>query len=156
MIEEYKSWFEKNSEQALSKLCAFLRFPSVSTDPAYKQELLACKDWLLHYMEEIGLEVEVWEGEGHPIIFGSSLEGGPKATTLLFYGHYDVQPVDPLTLWDHDPFAPFIEERAQGKVIRGRGASDDKGQLMTFVEACRAWIAENGTLPCTITFFFEG
>ncbi len=75
---------------------------------------------------------------------------------LLFYGHYDVQPVDPLELWDRDPFDPALEETVAGPVIRGRGAADDKGQLMTFVEACRAWKAENGALPCKITFFLEG
>ena len=75
---------------------------------------------------------------------------------LLFYGHYDVQPVDPLNLWHTDPFDPQIENTDQGQVIRGRGASDDKGQLMTFVEACRAWRDVTGALPCRITFFFEG
>jgi len=75
---------------------------------------------------------------------------------LLFYGHYDVQPVDPLDLWENDPFDPRLEDTAKGRVIRGRGSSDDKGQLMTFVEACRAWKAVHGSLPCSITFFFEG
>ena len=75
---------------------------------------------------------------------------------ILFYGHYDVQPVDPLDLWDNDPFDPQLQETAKGKVIRGRGSSDDKGQLMTFVEACRSWKAVHGNLPCRITFFFEG
>jgi acetylornithine deacetylase/succinyl-diaminopimelate desuccinylase-like protein len=75
---------------------------------------------------------------------------------VLFYGHYDVQPVDPLALWHRDPFDPAVEETPKGRVIRGRGASDDKGQLMSFVEACRAWQAEHGSLPCRITFFFEG
>ena len=75
-----------------------------------------------------------------------------KGPSALFYGHYDVQPVDPLELWDHDPFAPFIETRADGtKAIRARGASDDKGQIMTFVEACRAWKAVTGSLPIPIT-----
>ena len=87
------------------------------------------------------------------MVVGHIGEGGPH---LLFYGHYDVQPVDPLELWDRDPFDPQIEDTPQGKVIRGRGTSDDKGQLMTFVEACRAWIAVHGQLPCRITFFFEG
>ena len=75
---------------------------------------------------------------------------------LLFYGHYDVQPVDPLNLWDTDPFDPQLQDTAAGQVIRGRGSSDDKGQLMTFVEACRAYKSVTGALPCRITFFFEG
>ncbi len=81
---------------------------------------------------------------------------GDGAPHLLFYGHYDVQPVDPLALWARDPFDPAIEDIANGKVIRGRGTSDDKGQLMTFVEACRAWKAVTGDWPCKITFLFEG
>ena len=81
---------------------------------------------------------------------------GGTGPNVLFYGHYDVQPVDPLNLWDRDPFDPAIEQTAKGPVIRGRGSSDDKGQLMTFVEACRAWKAVHGTLPANITLFFEG
>ncbi|MXW85530.1 MAG: M20/M25/M40 family metallo-hydrolase, partial [Boseongicola sp. SB0667_bin_21] len=75
---------------------------------------------------------------------------------LMFYGHYDVQPVDPLELWQHDPFDPIVEDTPAGKVIRARGSSDDKGQLMTFVEACRAWKAVNGDWPCRLSFIFEG
>ena len=76
---------------------------------------------------------------------------------MLFYGHYDVQPVDPLELWDRDPFEPFIETRPDGsRAIRGRGASDDKGQLMTFVEACRAWKAVAGKLPIRVSILLEG
>ena len=80
-----------------------------------------------------------------------------KGPSALFYGHYDVQPVDPLELWEHDPFEPFIETRADGtKCIRARGASDDKGQIMTFVEACRAWKAVTGSLPIPLTILIEG
>jgi acetylornithine deacetylase/succinyl-diaminopimelate desuccinylase-like protein len=88
--------------------------------------------------------------DGAPDGRGHIGEGAPH---LLFYGHYDVQPVDPLNLWHRDPFDPALEDGPEGRVIRGRGASDDKGQLMTFVEACRAWIAVHGRLPCRITFF---
>lgn len=140
-------------DATLDRLMTFLRIPSISTDPANKADCQAAAEWLAAELTSLGADAEVCATPGHPMVMGKIGSGGPH---LLFYGHYDVQPVDPLTLWDHDPFAPFIEELAQGKVIRGRGASDDKGQLMTFVEACRAWIAENGTLPCTITFFFEG
>ncbi|MGB2202164.1 MAG: M20/M25/M40 family metallo-hydrolase [Pseudooceanicola atlanticus] len=139
--------------QATERLLNLLRIPSISTDPAYKENCQEAADWLVADLASLGAQVEKRPTPGHPMVVGHIGEGAPH---LLFYGHYDVQPVDPLELWDRDPFDPQIEETDKGKVIRGRGASDDKGQLMTFVEACRAWIAENGSLPCKITFFFEG
>ncbi|PKP79231.1 MAG: hypothetical protein CVT80_17215, partial [Alphaproteobacteria bacterium HGW-Alphaproteobacteria-2] len=116
--------------QALERLMALLRIPSVSTDPAHAADCRAAAEWLR-----------------------ADLAGGPH---LLFYGHYDVQPADPLELWLRPPFEPAIEDTPRGRVIRARGASDDKGQLMTFVEACRAWVAVHGSLPCRLTMFFEG
>ena len=87
------------------------------------------------------------------MVVGHAGDGRPH---LMFYGHYDVQPVDPLELWHHDPFDPIVEDRPGGKVIRARGSSDDKGQLMTFMEACRAWKAVKGSWPCKLSFIFEG
>jgi acetylornithine deacetylase/succinyl-diaminopimelate desuccinylase-like protein len=139
--------------QALDRLMTLLRIPSISTDPAYKADCQGAADWLVADLQSIGINAEKRETPGHPMVVGHVGDSGPH---LLFYGHYDVQPVDPLELWKTDPFAPEIQDTDQGRVIRGRGASDDKGQLMTFVEACRAWQAVNGTLPCRITFFFEG
>lgn len=144
---------DTHMDDALERLMALLRIPSISTDPAYKDDCHKAAEWLVNDLKSLGAEAELCPTPGHPMVVGKIGSGAPH---LLFYGHYDVQPVDPLDLWDHDPFAPFIEERDSGKVIRGRGASDDKGQLMTFIEACRAWIAEHGALPCAITFFFEG
>ncbi|MBN7786771.1 M20/M25/M40 family metallo-hydrolase [Ponticoccus gilvus] len=138
---------------ALDRLMALLRIPSISTDPAYKPECDRAADWLVADLASFGIAAEKRPTPGHPMVVGHVPGDGPH---VLFYGHYDVQPVDPLTLWDRDPFDPAIEETPRGRVIRGRGASDDKGQLMTFVEACRAWKEVNGTLPCHITFFFEG
>lgn len=138
---------------ALDRLMALLRIPSISTDPAYKAECDRAADWLVADLASFGIAAEKRPTPGHPMVVGHVPGDGPH---VLFYGHYDVQPVDPLTLWDRDPFDPAIEETPKGRVIRGRGASDDKGQLMTFVEACRAWKEVNGTLPCRITFFFEG
>nr|WP_319250841.1 dipeptidase [uncultured Celeribacter sp.] len=156
-LDPVLSRIDADMNAALDRLMAFLRIPSISTDPAYKDDCLKAAQWLAEDLKSLGADAEVCPTPGHPMVMGKI---GPKqnsnAPHLLFYGHYDVQPIDPIDLWDHDPFAPFIEERPTGKVIRGRGASDDKGQLMTFVEACRAWIAEHGELPCTITFFFEG
>lgn len=139
--------------QATERLMALLRIPSISTDPAFKAHCQTAADWLVDDLKSIGIAAEKRETPGHPMVIGHAEGHGPH---LLFYGHYDVQPVDPLELWDRDPFDPHLEDTPKGQVIRGRGSSDDKGQLMTFVEACRAWKAEHGRLPCKITFFFEG
>ena len=138
---------------ATDRLLELLRIPSISTDPAFKAECDKAADWLVRDLQSLGVEAAKHPTPGHPMVMGHIPGDGPH---LLFYGHYDVQPVDPLDLWDRDPFDPQVEDTPKGQVIRGRGAADDKGQLMTFVEACRAWKAVNGALPCAITFFFEG
>jgi acetylornithine deacetylase/succinyl-diaminopimelate desuccinylase-like protein len=138
---------------ATDRLLELLRIPSISTDPAYKADCDRAADWLVADLASLGVAVEKRPTPGHPMVVGHVDGPGPH---ILFYGHYDVQPVDPLNLWDREPFDPALEETAKGKVIRGRGAADDKGQLMTFIEACRAWKAEHGSLPCKITFFLEG
>jgi len=142
--------------KSIDRLMELLRIQSISTDPAYKAEVDSAADWLVADLASIGIAAEKRPTTGHPMVVGHVGEENSDAPHLLFYGHYDVQPVDPLELWKTPPFEPQLEDTPAGKVIRGRGASDDKGQLMTFVEACRAWKAVNGTLPCRITFFFEG
>ncbi|MCZ0813953.1 M20/M25/M40 family metallo-hydrolase [Roseovarius sp. EGI FJ00037] len=139
--------------EATARLLDLLRIPSISTDPAFAGECDKAADWLVMDLQSLGIKAGKRATPGHPMVVGHVEGDGPH---LLFYGHYDVQPVDPLDMWTNDPFDPRIEETPKGRVIRGRGSSDDKGQLMTFVEACRAWKAVNGTLPCAITFFFEG
>ncbi|MEO1556385.1 MAG: M20/M25/M40 family metallo-hydrolase [Pseudomonadota bacterium] len=139
--------------QATDRLLDLLRIPSISTDPAFAGDCDTAADWLVADLQTLGVKADKRPTPGHPMVVGHVDGDGPH---LLFYGHYDVQPVDPLELWDRDPFDPEIQDTDAGKVIRGRGSSDDKGQLMTFVEACRAWKAEHGALPCRITFFFEG
>jgi len=143
--------------KSMDRLMDLLRIPSVSTDPAFRDDCQKAADWLVADLISLGAQASKRQTPGHPMVVGHITP--PQSANkphLLFYGHYDVQPVDPLDLWDRDPFDPAIEETEKGKVIRARGACDDKGQLMTFVEACRAWIAEHGELPCKITFFFEG
>ena len=139
--------------QATDRLLALLRIPSISTDSDYKSDCDTAADWLVADLQSIGFDASKRPTPGHPMVVAHSGGDGPR---VLFYGHYDVQPVDPLDLWDRDPFDPQIEDTAKGRVIRGRGSSDDKGQLMTFLEACRAWKAEHGSLPANITIFFEG
>ncbi len=140
-------------DAALERLKALVRIPSVSTDPAFKDNCQKAADWLVADLASLGVEAEARKTPGHPMVVGHAGDGRPH---LMFYGHYDVQPVDPLELWHHDPFDPIVEDTPAGRVIRARGACDDKGQLMTFMEACRAWKAVKGDWPCRLSFIFEG
>ena len=141
---------------ALERLFELLRIDSISTDPAYKGSCLKAADWLVEDLRSIGFETQRHDTPGHPMVVGHQGGANEQGPHLLFYGHYDVQPVDPLELWNRPPFEPAIEETDKGKVIRARGAADDKGQLMTFVEACRAWKQVTGSLPTRVSLFFEG
>lgn len=152
-LENVLTRIDDDLPAALDRLLELLRIPSISTDPAYQSDCDAAADWLVADLNSLGVETRKRPTPGHPMVVGHIDGTGPH---LLFYGHYDVQPVDPLDLWDRDPFDPEIQDTPKGRVIRGRGASDDKGQLMTFIEACRAWKAVNGSLPCKLTFFLEG
>lgn len=144
---------ETTLPQALERLMEFLRIPSVSTDPAFAPDCERAADWLVDELASMGATTSKHITPGHPIVVGHLPGKGPR---VLFYGHYDVQPADPLELWDRPPFEPEVQQTAQGAVIRGRGACDDKGQLMTFLTACRAWQAVHVALPVEIVFFFEG
>jgi len=139
--------------EATARLLDLLRIPSISTDPAFRGDCARAADWLVRDLQSLGFQAASRPTPGHPMVVA---QGGSGGRHLLFYGHYDVQPVDPLELWHRDPFDPVIEDTAKGKVIRGRGSADDKGQLMTFLEACRAWKAVHGTLPGRLTIFLEG
>jgi acetylornithine deacetylase/succinyl-diaminopimelate desuccinylase-like protein len=145
-------------DNSLERLFALLRIKSISADPAFAEECKAAADHLATDIATLGLTAEVRPTDGHPAIVAKSNEkstgGRPHA---LFYGHYDVQPVDPLSLWRRPPFEPAIIDHADGrKIIVARGAEDDKGQLMTFVEACRAWKAVTGSMPIDLTIVIEG
>ena len=138
---------------ATERLFDLLRFPSISTDPDHAQDCRRAADLLVSDLRAIGLEASRRDTPGRPMVVAHGGDGGPH---LLFYGHYDVQPADPLDLWDRDPFDPVLDGEGDGAVIRARGASDDKGQLMTFVEALRVWTQEHGAPPCRITVLLEG
>ncbi len=146
---------DANLNAATERLFDLLRIKSVSTDPAFTGECRRAADWLGQQLRDLGFEASVRETPGHPIVVGHAKAKRLDAPHVLFYGHYDVQPPDPLDLWTSDPFAPRLADGAQGQEIVARGASDDKGQLMTFLEACRAF-QETGGLPCNVIFLFEG
>ena len=154
-IEAVLNSIDANLEASRERLFDLLRIPSVSTDPAFTQHCARAANWLAEQLKGLGYSADVRPTPGHPIVVGHAQAKRKDAPHVLFYGHYDVQPPDPLELWESDPFAPRLAAGKDGQEIVARGASDDKGQLMTFIEACRAFEA-NGGLPCHVTFLFEG
>jgi acetylornithine deacetylase/succinyl-diaminopimelate desuccinylase-like protein len=150
---------DRDLDASVERLFALLRIQSVSTDPAYAPQCRTAAEHVAADLRGLGFETSVRPTNGHPVVVGKSANGaanghGPR---VLFYGHYDVQPVDPLELWKTPPFEPRIETLDGGrKIIVARGACDDKGQAMTFIEACRAFKAVTGKLPLDITMMIEG
>ena len=152
-LDAVLSHVDANIDHSLERLFTLLRIASISTDPAYAGECLKAAEWLTNELNGLDFDAEVRPTPGHPMVVAHKRTDGPN---VLFYGHYDVQPVDPLELWTSEPFEPTIGEEDGKKVILARGASDDKGQLMTFIEACRAYKAVRGTLPIGISILLEG
>jgi len=128
--------------QQLEDLLAFLRFPSISTDSSHVGDVRACADWLVNKLTTIGLDIELHETPGHPIVIARNKHREGKKTVLI-YGHYDVQPVDPIELWDTSPFEPEIRD---GR-IWGRGSTDNKGQMLAHVLGVEETLREHGKLP---------
>lgn len=151
---------DANLDAAVERLFDLLRIPSVSTDPAFKEHVQRAAQWMADELTGLGFQAAVRPTTGHPMVVahhpGPGGPGGADAPHLLYYGHYDVQPADPLELWNTGPFEPVLVDAERGKRIVARGAVDDKGQVMTWVEAFRAWRDVHGTLPCRVTVLLEG
>ena len=142
-------------EASLDRLFDWLKIPSISTDPAYADHCVTAAEWLNRELQGLGFETAVRATAGHPVVLGRI--SGETSRHALFYGHYDVQPVDPLNQWDVPPFEPRLITLPDGrKAISARGACDDKGQVMTFIEACRAYKKVTGSLPVGLTVLVEG
>jgi acetylornithine deacetylase/succinyl-diaminopimelate desuccinylase-like protein len=154
-LDQVLADIDKDLDNSLERLFAWLRIPSISTDPAYKADCRRAAEWLAGDLSAMGFDAGLRDTPGHPVVVAHLPK--PGAPHVLFYGHYDVQPVDPLNLWDTPPFEPRLATLPDGrKVIGARGACDDKGQVMTFIEACRAFKATAGSLPVGITMMIEG
>jgi acetylornithine deacetylase/succinyl-diaminopimelate desuccinylase-like protein len=154
-LEAVLDRIDRDIDQSVARLFELLRIASISTDPAYKDQCRAAAEHVAADLKSIGFEATVRPTAGHPVVVGKS--NGATGPRVLFYGHYDVQPVDPLNLWKTPPFEPRIETLPDGrKIIVARGACDDKGQAMTFIEACRAFKVVTGKLPLPITMMIEG
>ena len=143
---------EREQEGYLEELKEYLRIPSISTDPQYRDDVLRCADFVVDQMRAAGLEARRIDSDaGYPLVYGEWL-GAPGKPTVLFYGHYDVQPADPLELWDNPPFEPTVV----GDELVARGATDDKGQSFAHLKAVAATLAERGSLPINVKFIIEG
>jgi len=157
-VSEILATLDATQDAALARLFELLRIDSVSTDPAYKDRCRAAADWCAGSLRGIGFDASVRPTSGHPMVVAHyTPKGGAKGPHVLFYGHYDVQPPDPLEQWLTPPFEPRLaDDPKNGRIIVARGAQDNKGQLSTFLEACRAWRTVTGDLPLRISVLLEG
>ncbi|MEM1202010.1 MAG: dipeptidase [Acidobacteriota bacterium] len=144
---------DREQPDYLAELQDYLRIPSISTDPAHDADVRRCAEFVLEKMRQAGLDARLIETEGKPLVYGEWL-GAPGKPTILFYGHYDVQPADPIELWRNPPFEPTLEQ--DGEILVARGATDDKGQSYAHLKAVAAILAERGNLPVNVKFIIEG
>jgi len=149
IISEY---IDKNKNNYINELKDFLKIPSISTDPEYNKDISRCAEFVKNKLKDAGLNnVKVIKTKGHPLVYGEWLKAKGKPTVLI-YGHYDVQPVDPIELWDTPPFEPTIKNNK----IFARGATDDKGQAFMHIKSVEAYLKTVGSIPVNVKFIIEG
>lgn len=151
-LNELQTFWNEIKETAIQNYLTYLRFASISASPDHKNELIQCSEWLSKLLKEGGLDVQVWPSKGNPAIFASYLKAGKDKPTVLFYGHYDVQPVDPLEEWQTPPFEPTIK----GDIVYARGAQDNKGQSLPLSMAILTLLKKRGSLPINVKILIEG
>lgn len=153
MSEKFSEYFNQNKDRFLDELKEVLSIPSVSNGEANKSDVVRCAEWLKAHMEKIGLQnTEIYRTKGHPIVYGDYMNAGKDKPVILIYGHYDVQPPEPLDQWVNPPFSPVIKD---GKIY-GRGTADDKGQIFIHLKAIESFLKTDGTLPINVKIIFEG
>ena len=146
-------YLREHHDRFVRDLCDYLRFPSVSAQPQHQKDLRACAEWLVTRCRRIGLDSELCETAGHPVVLARTpRQAGKRRPHFLVYGHYDVQPPEPFELWQSPPFEPRVTDTA----VFARGASDNKGQHLAHLNAVEAWLATGAELPCDLTFLIEG
>lgn len=151
-LEASLAYIKDNQQRYLSELIEFVSIPSVSTDPAAKPAMQRAAEWVAAQLHRLGCEnIQIFATPGHPVVYAENLSAGPGKLTILIYGHYDVQPAEPLELWH----SPAFEPQVRGENLYGRGASDMKGQVLITLKAVEAWM-KNGGLPVNVKFIIEG
>ncbi len=151
-MQEVISYIQKNRDSYIEELKELLKIPSISTLAEHKSDIKKCAEFVSQKLKSAGMsKVEIFKTEGHPIVYGEWL-GAPGKPTVLIYGHYDVQPIDPIELWDNPPFDPVIKD---GKIF-ARGATDDKGQMFMHIKSVEAFFKTRGSLPLNVKFLIEG
>ena len=156
-MNKIQSYINENKDRFLNELIELLKIPSISADSAYKNDVLKAAEFVSDNLKKAGCDnVEICKTEGHPIVYGDKIVN-PKLPTILVYGHYDVQPADPLDLWDSSPFKPIIKKtdlHPEGAIF-ARGSSDDKGQMYMHIKALE-FMTQTNQLPCNVKFMIEG
>ena len=152
-MENILKYINDNREVFVDELKEFLRIPSISTNPDNKKDVRKCAEYVKAQLEKIGLEnINIFDTPGHPVVYGEWLKAGDDKPTILIYGHYDVQPVDPLELWTDPPFEPTV----RGGNIFARGSADDKGQVFIHMKSIESHLKNTNKLPVNIKFIIEG
>jgi acetylornithine deacetylase/succinyl-diaminopimelate desuccinylase-like protein len=149
------NYLKENESRSIAELCEYVRFPSVSAQPQHRQDLRACAEWVVKHCQGIGLEARLCPTKGNPIVVAKTPRAkspGARRPHFVVYGHYDVQPPEPLDLWKSPPFEPRVVKG----VLFGRGASDNKGQNLAHLKAVEAYLKTGTELPCDLTFIIEG
>src|SRR5688572_16869482 len=146
-------YLKENQTRFVNELSEYVRFPSVSAQPQHQNDLHACANWLVSHCQSLGLEARLYPTRGHPVVLAKTARSAKsRKPHFLIYGHYDVQPPEPLELWKSPPF----EARVEKGVMFGRGASDNKGQNFAHFKAIEAYLRTGTELPCDLTFVIEG
>ncbi|HEX9047835.1 MAG TPA: M20/M25/M40 family metallo-hydrolase, partial [Verrucomicrobiae bacterium] len=152
-MQKVLDYLDQNQKRFLLEFCDYLRYPSVSAQPQHKKDLHACAEWLVAHCRAIGLNARLAATAGNPVVVAKTFHGTkPAKPHFMIYGHYDVQPPEPLELWQSPPFEPRIE----GRTIYARGTTDNKGQNFAHLKAVEAYLKTGTPLPCDLTFVIEG
>ena len=151
-MNEISAYLQKHQARHLEELKELLRIPSVSTSKENEADVRRAAQWLVDELDRLGFDTEMRETARHPVVYAENLDAGPDAPTVLVYGHYDVQPPDPLDLWTTGPFDPTVRDEK----LYARGATDDKGQMFTHIKAAEAHLSVNGSLPVNLKLLIEG